>query len=132
MRMTPTSRTRDFRATRRGPDSLAEVGAVAGFQQVPRLQVSLRDVNEGPEVLGRGRHRFALCSGCFVHPDMIAHAAVRSILARHGNGQEIAAFTSSTTFASTTGLHSLRAYDTGHRSPSSRFAASWKPRVEYL
>jgi len=28
--------------------------------------------------------------------------------------------------------HSLSVYDTGHRSPSSRFAASWKPRVEYL
>ena len=40
--------------------------------------------------------------------------------------------TSSTTFFSTMGLHSLSAYDTGHRSPSSRFAASWKPRVEYL
>jgi hypothetical protein len=24
----------------------------------------------------------------------------------------------------------LSAYDTGHTSPSSRFAASWKPRVE--
>ena len=29
----------------------------------------------------------------------------------------------------TTGLHSWSAYDTGHMSPSSRFAASWKPRV---
>jgi hypothetical protein len=48
-----------------------------------------------------------------------------------GNGQEVAAFTSSTTFLSTAGLHFLSAYDTGHRSPSSRFAASWKPRVEY-
>ena len=45
-------------------------------------------------------------------------------------GQEIAAFTSSTTFFSTAGLHFLSAYDTGHMSPSSRFAASWKPRVE--
>jgi len=40
-------------------------------------------------------------------------------------------FTNSTTFASTTGLHFCSAYDTGHRSPSSRLAASWKPRVEY-
>jgi hypothetical protein len=47
-----------------------------------------------------------------------------------GSGQEIAAFTSSATFFSTTGLHFLSAYDTGHMSPSSRFAASWKPRVE--
>jgi hypothetical protein len=45
--------------------------------------------------------------------------------------QETAAFTSSTTFFSTTGLHFWSAYDTGHRSPSSRLAASWKPRVEY-
>ncbi len=45
--------------------------------------------------------------------------------------QEMAAFTSSTTFFSTTGLHFRSAYDTGHRSPSSRFAASWKPRVAY-
>ena len=47
-----------------------------------------------------------------------------------GTGQEIAAVTSSATFFSTMGLHFLSAYDTGHRSPSSRFAASWKPRVE--
>lgn len=39
-------------------------------------------------------------------------------------GQEIAVFTSSTTFFSTTGLHFRSAYDTGHRSPSSRLAAS--------
>jgi hypothetical protein len=45
-------------------------------------------------------------------------------------GQEIAAFTSSASFFSTMGLHFLSAYDTGHTSPSSRFAASWKPRVE--
>ena len=44
--------------------------------------------------------------------------------------QEIAARTSSVTFFSTAGLHSFSAYDTGHMSPSSRFAASWKPRVE--
>ena len=47
-----------------------------------------------------------------------------------GTGQEIAALTSWETFFSTTGLHFLSAYDTGHTSPSSRFAASWKPRVE--
>ena len=48
-----------------------------------------------------------------------------------GPGQEIAAFTSSATFFSTMGLHFLSAYATGHMSPSSRLAASWKPRVEY-
>jgi hypothetical protein len=53
----------------------------------------------------------ALCGGC-------------------GTGQEIAAVTSSATFFSTMGLHFFSAYDTGHTSPSSRFAASWKPRVE--
>ena len=40
-----------------------------------------------------------------------------------GTGQEIAAFTSSATFFSTMGLHFASAYDTGHTSPSSRFAA---------
>jgi Glycosyl hydrolases family 16 len=49
----------------------------------------------------------------------------------HGSGQEIAALTSSATFFSTVGLHFWSAYDTGHMSPSSRLAASWKPRVEY-
>jgi hypothetical protein len=48
-----------------------------------------------------------------------------------GHGQEMAAFTSSMTLFCTTGLHSWSAYDTGHMSPSSRFAASWNPRVEY-
>jgi len=47
------------------------------------------------------------------------------------DGQETAAFTSSTTFFSTRALHFCSAYDTGHRFPSSRLAASWKPRVEY-
>ncbi len=50
---------------------------------------------------------------------------------RGGNGQETAAFTSSATFFSTTALHFCSAYDTGHRSPSSRLAVSWKPSVEY-
>ena len=49
---------------------------------------------------------------------------------RRRPGQEIAAFTSSATFFSTAGLHFCSAYDTGHRSPSSRLAASWKPSVE--
>ena len=47
-----------------------------------------------------------------------------------GTGQETAAFTSSAIFFSTTGLHASSAYATGHMSPSSRFAGSWKPRVE--
>jgi len=46
------------------------------------------------------------------------------------SGQEIAALTSSATFFSAAGLHSMSAYDTGHTAPSSRFAESWKPRVE--
>jgi hypothetical protein len=45
--------------------------------------------------------------------------------------QEAAAFTSSATFFSTAAFQPWSAYDTGHRSPSSRLAASWKPRVEY-
>ncbi len=47
-----------------------------------------------------------------------------------GKGQETAAFTSSAIFFSTTALHFWSAYATGHMSPSSRLAASWKPRVE--
>jgi len=47
------------------------------------------------------------------------------------SGQEMAAFTSPTTVFSTAGLHAMSAYETGHRSPSSRFAVSWNPRVEY-
>ena len=48
-----------------------------------------------------------------------------------GTRQETAAFTSSATFCSTAGLHFCSANDTGHRSPSSRFAASWNSSVEY-
>jgi hypothetical protein len=44
--------------------------------------------------------------------------------------QEIAACTSPATFFFTAGLQFFSAYVTGHISPSSRFAASWKPRVE--
>ena len=50
--------------------------------------------------------------------------APRALRGGRGTGQEIAAFTSSVTFFSTTGLHALSAYATGHMSPSSRFAAS--------
>ena len=55
---------------------------------------------------------------------------VRALRGGCGTGQEIAAVTSSATFFSTVGLQFFSAYDTGHMSPSSRFAASWKPRVE--
>ena len=48
-----------------------------------------------------------------------------------GDGYETAAFTSAVTLFSTAVLHFCSAYETGHRSPSSRWAASWKPRVEY-
>jgi hypothetical protein len=49
-----------------------------------------------------------------------------------GRGFELwrGAETSSPIFFSTLGLHFVSAYDTGHMSPSSRFAASWKPKVE--
>ena len=47
-----------------------------------------------------------------------------------GTGQEIADFTSAATFFSTAGLQFMSANATGHMSPSSMFAASWKPRVE--
>jgi len=65
-------------------------------------------------------------------PKPSAPRTTRALCGGRGNGQEIAAFTSSTTFFSTTELHFTSAYDTGHMSWSSpRFAASWKPRVEY-
>jgi RNA polymerase sigma factor (sigma-70 family) len=49
----------------------------------------------------------------------------------HTGPQETAALTSSVILFSTAGLQSSSAYATGHRPPSSRLAASWKPRVEY-
>jgi hypothetical protein len=55
---------------------------------------------------------------------------MRALRGGRGTGQEIAVFTSSATFFSTVGLHFWSAYETGHMSPSSRLAASWKPRVE--
>jgi uncharacterized protein with GYD domain len=58
-----------------------------------------------------------------------ADATMRALRGGRGTGQEIAAFTSSAIFFSTTGLHFSSAYATGHMSPSSRFAGSWKPRV---
>jgi hypothetical protein len=64
---------------------------------------------------------------------LIRADGVRAVVGAVASGcrQEMAAFTSSMTLFSTTGLHSWRAYDTGHMPPSSRFAASWKPRVQY-
>ena len=48
----------------------------------------------------------------------------------HALGQETADFTRATTCFSTFGLHFSNAKDDAHMSPSSRCAASWKPRVE--
>jgi hypothetical protein len=76
------------------------------------------------QVLARAIRRGADSSQLTVTSDSTSDGASR-------HGQEVAAFTSLTIFFSTTGLHFWSAYDTGHRSPSSRFAASWKPRVEY-
>jgi|tagenome__1003787_1003787.scaffolds.fasta_scaffold19960034_2 hypothetical protein len=44
--------------------------------------------------------------------------------------QEMAALTSSATRCSTAGVHLGMANETGHRSPSSRWAESWNSRVE--
>ena len=55
---------------------------------------------------------------------------MRALRGGRGTVQETAAFTSSATFFSARGLHFLSAYVTGHTSPSSRFAVSWKPSVE--
>jgi hypothetical protein len=83
--------------------------------------------------------RFAKCCGTVARdseveaqrPEPLYSRTMRALRGGRGTGQEIAACTSSATFFSTTGFHVLIAYDTGHRSPSSRLAASWKPRVEY-
>jgi pimeloyl-ACP methyl ester carboxylesterase len=73
--------------------------------------------------------RRVVTAGAEAEPSAPLNRAPRAAVA--ATVQETAAFTSSTTFLSTTGLHFWSAYDTGHRSPSSRLAASWKPRVEY-
>ena len=71
------------------------------------------------------------CRGEDVERPLAPTRTVRAVFDGPNTGQEIAVFTSSEIFFSTMGLHFLRAYDTGHRSPSSRLAASWNPRVEY-
>ncbi|SRR5208337_2361305 len=92
------------------PRSFPVTGCETTFRAVARQVVTARLRRSRPKPLYPGTMR-ALRGGC-------------------GTGQEIAAFTSSVTFFSAMGLHFLSAYDTGHTSPSSRFAASWKPRVE--
>ena len=57
-------------------------------------------------------------------------AAALALGAARLTGQDTAVRTSSATFFSTSGLHRTSANDAGHMSPSSRFAASWKPSVE--
>src|SRR3954447_18908089 len=47
-----------------------------------------------------------------------------------GHGQEAADLTRAATFFSTAGVHFVSANDTGHISPSSRFAGSWNSSVE--
>src|SRR6266508_1179144 len=51
---------------------------------------------------------------------------------RGGSPQLIAFFTSATIRFSSAAVSSLSAKAVGHMLPSSRFAASWKPNVEYL
>jgi hypothetical protein len=98
--------------------SFAAVGAVGRPQRDARQRSALRHGRSG--------------RGDETEPSEPQQARIMSAPRRgRGNGQEVAAFTSSTTFPSTAGLHFLSAYEIGHMSPSSRFAASWKPRVEY-
>ena len=89
----------------------------------PRLSSVLAGVLAAGVMLAVGRLRR-------LTPKPLYAMTMRALRGGCGTGQEIAAFTSSATFFSTVGLHFLSAYDTGHTSPSSRFAASWKPRVE--
>ena len=94
---------------------------LAGLDPFPLLDTEAGRLDAFLSSLGEaGWQRASRCAGC----------AMRPLRGGCGAGQEIAAFTSPATFFSTTGLHFLSAYDTGHTSPSSRFAASWKPRVE--
>src|SRR5215216_735230 len=46
--------------------------------------------------------------------------------------QLTALFTSAAILFSSAAVNSVRAHEVGHMVPSSRFAASWKPNVEYL
>ena len=64
------------------------------------------------------------------HPKPLHPRSMRALRGGRGTSQEIAAVTNSATFFSTVRLHFLSAYATGHISPSSRFASSWKPKVE--
>jgi hypothetical protein len=77
----------------------------------------------------------AIADGTVGRDSVCPGAVVRTATGRPcggcGNRQETAAFTSSVTFCSTAGVHFCSANDTGHRSPSSRFAASWNSSVEY-
>ena len=105
-----------------------------GRQRAMRCPMVLRLRSHDRPGGGRGiRHLRRACGAVRrsrERGDLTGSAGVREC-GRRGNAQEIAACTSSTTCFSTTGLHCWSAYETGHRSPSSRWAASWKPRVEY-
>src|SRR5215211_6571632 len=64
-------------------------------------------------------------------------AAAELVSFRDEQGRELspqltAFFTSATIRFSSAGVSSLSAKEVGHMLPSSRFAASWKPNVEYL
>ena len=60
------------------PHTLAEIGALASFQQVPRLQVSLRAVKEGAEVLGLGCSEPVTSSSCAAPDVRRARGTARS------------------------------------------------------
>ena len=83
----------------------------------------------------RGEHLHRWCAIPTLVPELHENLAIRcssgTSVGKQRTRQETAAFTRSTTVFSTAGLHAISAYETGHMSPSSRFAVSWKPRVEY-
>ena len=102
-----------------GPGALAKAARVRGCAD-DKLLIELRSLFMAQFVI------------CVV---VLAHHLVLLIVESNPVdlvNQDIAAFTSAATFFSTTGVHFVSAYDTGQKSPSSTFAASWKPRVEYL
>src|SRR5436190_997962 len=82
--------------------------------------------------VGRSASKYA-CDFALHHPSLSSHPRKMSSGAEAADERQLTAFfTSAPILASSAAVNSFSAKATGHRAPSSRFAASLKPNVAYL
>src|SRR6266545_33336 len=100
--------------------------------QISALCATAGSATSLSERCSRKRRSASHCTSASARPQA-ARASREAVEAAQRLGAQLTAFfTSATIRSSSAGVSSLSAKAVGHMLPSSRFAASWNPNVEYL